>query len=682
MPVRVRERAAGGSLLVTALAVGVLCTAADYAESLSRMGGDRPRQWEPQVAMFCGKLNMVLDSETGQWEPDPFGTQSCLGTRDEILAYCVKVYPELKITGVTESSQPVRIENWCKKGKRKCSGRAHIVVPFRCLVDGFVSDALLVPDRCKFLHQQTMSTCQNRIHWHSVAKEACTAETLELHSYGMLLGCGEELFRGVEYVCCPSRFQGAGFEDVMAPVSMGEEDEGDQDNSQPQDRSQEEQDSPKPELKEEDQGVVYQADSKHWNDYRDMAYHEAEFYDEAVTETTTAEGIRGSPSPEPTYFRKREVVEHANYLDNLAQLDARRNERINEVMKEWAAADRRLLLVQKPDRISLNKHFQEVLATVQEQFSQERLRLVDEHISRMTGLINDERQWALEQYLQELQEEQPEANRVYQAVVRYIRAEGKDRKLTIRNYRRTLLEDPEKARQMKFQVLTHVRVIEERMNQTVSLLFKFPDLALMLGRSVLEAVQEHSLHSREQETLTELAASVSEGEREGVPRPIDPTLSTQRVLAVTHPQVRVGTTTETQSTHKQGFGLVDYSDTVVTQSYEEQRFITEYEDMLEDSVEVIYNSKETSGIQRDELEPESKVRLNKGTVISLLLIAVTIAMIVVLSIFMVRRKPYGTISHGIIEVDPMLSPEERQLSKMQNHGYENPSYKFFEQLQN
>lgn len=32
------------------------------------------------------------------------------------------------------------------------------------------------------------------------------------------------------------------------------------------------------------------------------------------------------------------------------------------------------------------------------------------------------------------------------------------------------------------------------------------------------------------------------------------------------------------------------------------------------------------------------------------------------------------------EVDPMLTPEERQLNKMQNHGYENPTYKFFEQM--
>lgn len=33
------------------------------------------------------------------------------------------------------------------------------------------------------------------------------------------------------------------------------------------------------------------------------------------------------------------------------------------------------------------------------------------------------------------------------------------------------------------------------------------------------------------------------------------------------------------------------------------------------------------------------------------------------------------------QVDPMLTPEERHLNKMQNHGYENPTYKYLEQMQ-
>lgn len=35
----------------------------------------------------------------------------------------------------------------------------------------------------------------------------------------------------------------------------------------------------------------------------------------------------------------------------------------------------------------------------------------------------------------------------------------------------------------------------------------------------------------------------------------------------------------------------------------------------------------------------------------------------------------------VSQVDPMLTPEERHLNKMQNHGYENPTYKYLEQMQ-
>ncbi|KAI1903764.1 hypothetical protein AGOR_G00030580 [Albula goreensis] len=70
-----------------------------------------------------------------------------------------------------------------------------------------------------------------------------------------------------------------------------------------------------------------------------------------------------------------------------------------------------------------------------------------------------------------------------------------------------------------------------------------------------------------------------------------------------------------------------------------------------------------------------------SALIGLLVIAVAIATVIVISLVMLRKRQYGTISHGIVEVDPMLSPEERHLSKMQNHGYENPTYKYLEQMQ-
>lgn len=41
-------------------------------------------------------------------------------------------------------------------------------------VGEFVSDALLVPDKCKFLHQERMDVCETHLHWHTVAKEVRT----------------------------------------------------------------------------------------------------------------------------------------------------------------------------------------------------------------------------------------------------------------------------------------------------------------------------------------------------------------------------------------------------------------------------------------------------------------------------------------------------------------------------
>lgn len=34
-----------------------------------------------------------------------------------------------------------------------------------------MSEALLVPDRCRFLHQEQMDTCKSYVYWHNIAKQ-------------------------------------------------------------------------------------------------------------------------------------------------------------------------------------------------------------------------------------------------------------------------------------------------------------------------------------------------------------------------------------------------------------------------------------------------------------------------------------------------------------------------------
>ncbi|XP_062894996.1 amyloid beta precursor like protein 2 isoform X2 [Mobula hypostoma] len=642
-------------------------------EAAGPHGGSRLQLAEPQIAMFCGKLNMFMDIKTGKWEADPTGAQSCLGTKDEILNYCSKVYPDLQISGVIESNQPTKIENWCKRGKRKCSGHVHIVVPFRCLVGEFVSEALLVPDRCKFLHQERMDLCDSHFYWHSVAKEACTAETLDLHSYGMLLPCGRDRFRGVEYVCCPSRFQGRRLEEE----DLQEEGEDSQDSTGKVDSPLEpEPDRVKLIRSREEFG---DGDERMWNDYSDTGLVGNDFYDESVTETltvttTTTEGVsedvRVPPTLAPTdgvdvYFESPgDENEHAHFLRAKMDLEERRMNRINEVMREWAAADRRAKNAPNTDRMALNKHFQQILGTLEEQVANERQRLTETHLSRVLALLNDDRRMALENYLTALQTRPPQPSHVLQALLRYVRAEQKDRRHSVRHYQHVLSTDPNRAQQMKFQVLTHLRVIEERMNQSLALLFHIPQLAKALGNDVEELLRADRLEASEL-----LTPSLSETKSE------EDSMSEEEDVSLASP-------TDSLQPHSETQGLVDYYDPVASESNQDRRFLDEYVDTVDESAELIYNTKTSTGLQRDELEPEVKVALNKGTLIGLLVVAVAIAMIVVLSLFLVRRKQYGNISHGIVEVDPMLTPEERQLTKMQNHGYENPTYKFFEQLQN
>ncbi|XP_010766500.1 amyloid beta A4 protein-like, partial [Notothenia coriiceps] len=73
---------------------------------------------------------------------------------------------------------------------------------------------------------------------------------------------------------------------------------------------------------------------------------------------------------------------------------------------------------------------------------------------------------------------------------------------------------------------------------------------------------------------------------------------------------------------------------------------------------------------------------NKGAIIGLMVGGVVIATVIVITLVMLRKKQYTSIHHGVIEVDAAVTPEERHLAKMQQNGYENPTYKFFEQMQN
>ncbi|KAM6988657.1 amyloid beta precursor like protein 2 isoform 2-T2 [Tautogolabrus adspersus] len=733
---------------ISVLILGIVVPAlAGYIEALAANAGTGFAVAEPQVAMFCGKLNMHVNIQTGRWEPDPSGTKSCVGTKEGVLQYCQEMYPELQITNVVEANQPIRIENWCKKEKKVCKGHAHIVVPYKCLVGEFVSDVLLVPEKCKFFHKERKDMCVSHQQWHGVAKEACSKSSTVLHSYGMLLPCGIDKFHGTEYVCCPSSRSVE-----SAPPSLPSQEDDDDEEEEIEDEEidetylVEEEDSETPadeqptqkeepvdldedeeEEDEEEYHYVYEDEEMDKEDEEEKKesnkMSESDDEDKTLQEvkavcTLEAEtgpcrasmprwhfdmsqkkcvrfiygGCAGNrnnfdsedycmavckrltmpPTPQPTddvdiYFETpADDKEHSRFQRAKEQLEIRHRNRMERVRKEWEEADRQAKNLPKAERQTLIQHFQAMVESLEEEAASEKQQLVETHLARVEAMLNDRRRLALENYLAALQADPPRPHRILQALRRYVRAENKDRQHTIRHYQHVLAVDPEKAAQMKSQVMTHLRVIEERMNQSLSLLYKVPYVAEEIQDEIDELLQEQKAD------MDQFLSSISESQP-------DVTVSSEESVEVPLPEGKPYRPFQVTSLGSHSEPEGDLSDS--PRAFKKGSAMSGLDGLI-GAEERIINSKPKISNNVESYRPLGEdFSFGSSALIGLLVIAVAIATVIVISLVLLRKRQYGTISHGIVEVDPMLTPEERHLSKMQNHGYENPTYKYLEQMQ-
>uniref|UniRef100_A0A674NDV2 Amyloid-beta A4 protein n=1 Tax=Takifugu rubripes TaxID=31033 RepID=A0A674NDV2_TAKRU len=711
---------------------------------------------EPQVAMFCGKLNMHINVQNGKWESDPSGTKSCLNTKEGILQYCQEVYPELQITNVVEANQPVSIQNWCKKGRKQCRSHTHIVVPYRCLVGEFVSDALLVPDKCKFLHQERMNQCESHLHWHTVAKESCGDRSMNLHDYGMLLPCGIDRFRGVEFVCCPAETE----QETDSSEVEGEESDvwwG----------------GAEPEYSENRSNVTHPANTEQSDDVAGDAFErdengdgdEDEEDDEDVdttdeqesdertanvamttTTTTTTESVeevvravcwaQAESGPcramlERWYFnpKKRRCVpflfggcggnrnnfeseeyclavcssslptvapsppdavdqyleapgddnEHADFRKAKESLEAKHRERMSQVMREWEEAERQAKNLPRADKKAVIQHFQEKVEALEQEAAGERQQLVETHMARVEALLNSRRRLTLENYLGALQANPPRARQVLSLLKKYVRAEQKDRQHTLKHYEHVRTVDPKKAAQIRPQVLTHLRVIDERMNQSLALLYKVPSVASEIQNQIYVIVQRVQSELSQQIRLNTVCPQV-----DGLVSYGNDALMPDQAYSSAPMDMGVD-----------GLGSIDQSfNQANTENHVEPvdaRPIPDRglptrpgkEEMPEVRTET--DKRQSAGYEvyhQKLVFFADDVGSNKGAIIGLMVGGVVIATVIVITLVMLRKKQYTSIHHGVIEVDAAVTPEERHLARMQQNGYENPTYKFFEQMQN
>ncbi|KAG5283514.1 hypothetical protein AALO_G00042910 [Alosa alosa] len=357
---------------------------------------------------------------------------------------------------------------------------------------------------------------------------------------------------------------------------------------------------------------------------------------------------------------------------------------MSQVMREWEEAERQAKNLTRASKKAVIQRFQMKVEALEQEAASERQQLVETHMARVEALLNDRRRLALESYLTALQADSPRPRQVFTLLKKYVRAEQKDRQHTLKHFEHVRMVDPKKAAQIRPQVLFHLRVIEERMNQSLGFLYKVPRVASEIQDQVALLMQRDQSEVTQQVSSLQTEKRVSYGNDALMPdAQIDSTTALDELppeqdgLGFIHPESFNQANTE------------NHVEPVDARPIPDRGLPTRPVSGLkpEEMPEVRIDTEDRHGVGYEVHHQKlvffaEDVGSKKGAIIGLMVGGVVIATVIVITLVMLRKKQYTSIHHGVIEVDAAITPEERHLTKMQQNGYENPTYKYFEQLQN
>jgi len=569
-----------------------LCLKTSYAYTEAVAANLPMGKFEPEVAFKCNRppMHRVVNG----WEADlkVNVNSTCPDQLSYILSYCKEVYPDHQITNVIERDYKIEIPNW--PGMDGAVLKAEEVTPYQCLVGDFESKALLVPQHCIFDHEHDSNRCERPSKWIETAREKCNSQGMELESSGMLVVCGTDTFRGVEYVCCPR-------------------DEEDSDNSSETDSVHSSQNASEEE--EED-------------DYR--AY------------------LRGNDM-------NKYDNEHIKFRAAERAMQKHQHEKVTKMMKEWQKARDNVASLRKSDKKGaeqLNKEiterFQRMYHAYEQEGQSEKKQLVSLHQQRVQAMFNRRKRTLMEEFKQELEDDEPRAAKVLSSLQQYIRVEEKDRLHTVNHYEHLRDTDPEEALRIRDSCVNHLNLITKRIEDTIDMLKRVPELDEKIRPQIAEFRNKK---------FRSLEISMDEVIMKPVVAPVK-----EEAVEVMPVDMLVDSSSEDSKEH-------DYTNIKIDS----------------EGMAIDVNQPYIANVQNDAAHvQQASFTENHSAVpftnaVGMAIGSVAVFIIVVVAIVMLRKRSRRQpITHGFVEVDPAASPEERHVANMQMNGYENPTYRYFE----
>ncbi|KRX73122.1 Beta-amyloid-like protein, partial [Trichinella sp. T6] len=673
-----------------------------YAGSAASNHKTKANAFVPQVVFRCGFRNRYM-TEDGSWASDPDSRASCLTGKLDILKYCRKVYWNLTVTNIVESSHFVEVDNWCKDDGYPCKW-SFWVKPYRCMVGEFESDALLVPKNCHFEHVDDENICKDFDYWNQTAIKNCKRRnSYSVLSFAMLEPCGLDMFSGVEFVCCPNR------DDISADVvnvgrlSIRMQSSRDRDNELygPAIPNDSEEYPPavkattttttttrthstvpppallttaSPKTAAEDEG----------DDEED--YEEDDDDDDDDDEENEAADTDNEKS---SYLRVADPeIEHEAYKNALEHLTKVHHKKVSKVMKEWSELENRYQEMKRRDpkhaesfKNEMNMRFQKTVAALEEENVDERHQIEDIHQQRVMANLNEKKRLALKEFHQLYDVAgPPPAHAVLRTLKAYVRAEEKDRVHLLNHYRHMLRSKPQESIFFKSDVLNKLVDIDRRINATISLLKFHPEI----DKKVRTAIEDF-FHTYRRENTPDIAETFPDGYLTSAQyhqllnmyqaRIIGNNNAYNRKLTVDQiitlaPSVKVqrkeiieNTIDPVQQRQEQTISSLPLRNIHVVE--EDISLLNKKQDIVHDFV---FQEKSIG---------KSASKYIDHSFIFFSIAGVSLIAAVVCGIFFMRHRA-NHAGQGFIEVSA-CTPEERHVANMQISGYENPAYKYFEE---
>jgi len=589
---------------------------------------DKQEEWEPAVAFKCGRpaMKRFVDGwEVDRTQPD------CLDSPSEILAYCKRAYPDHNVTNVVEMGNEITIPNWPGHGDLL----DHHTRPFRCLVGGFQSDALLVPQHCQFDHHHDQSMCERSAHWRLVATRACEEKAMHLETHGMLVSCGTATFRGVEFVCCPNQGHGPASEATKADSVW---------------------DDATPEVQE----------GGDWSS------------EDQSTEALDASLNEGGMDLYEAYLRRKPFPrkyynEHKQFLAAKDQMRKNQQTKTTELLEQWQKAREHVEQVRQTDPArakvlekQIATRYEKLYKSYEDEDAADVKRINALHQQHVQAALNEKKRTTMDKYLKSLQHGDAEA--IMHDLRKYIKAEEKDRMHTVNHYEHVKFVNITEAREIHPFVVNHLRMSEQRIDDALEMLKSHPDVEAQLRPEIEEFLRRFS----------EIANSIRDVV---LPMPVEESSEESESVDNTDNQVEELVSEESNDGD---FNIMDEDDSRVTS--EEQQLDAEGDDVTEDEHDYERGQPQAAHAQMNDLRVQSQSLAPGplgssawGSVLGVALGAAAVLVVLAASVFLVKRR--GRAQHpnpGYVEVDPAASPEERHMAQMQMNGYENPTYKYFE----